>query len=93
MRRGTITPFNNQILPSQTQLSTVSVLNTNNNNLRRMAHVSPTITVHGNDGASYGGGISVSGETSSPLLLGNLDIASSDFNSDNGVSSITSMWA
>ncbi|XP_068472004.1 basic leucine zipper 9-like [Phaseolus vulgaris] len=93
VRRGTITPFNNQILPSQTQLSTVSVLNTNNNNLRRMAHVSPTITVHGNDGASYGGGISVSGETSSPLLLGNLDIASSDFNSDNGVSSITSMWA
>ncbi|KAK7377509.1 hypothetical protein VNO80_02935 [Phaseolus coccineus] len=90
VRRGTmITPFNNQILPNQTQ----SVLNTNTNNLRRMAHVSPTITVHGNDGASYGGGITVSGETSSPLLLGNLDIASSDFNSDNGVSSITSMWA
>ncbi|ESW04513.1 hypothetical protein PHAVU_011G101200, partial [Phaseolus vulgaris] len=29
VRRGTITPFNNQILPSQTQLSTGSVLNTN----------------------------------------------------------------
>ena len=92
MRRGTITPLNNHILPNQNQLSSPSLLNININNVRGMAHVSPTITVHGNDGASYGSGITVSGQNS-PLLLGNLDITCSDFNSDNAVSSMTSMWA
>ncbi|KAK7384883.1 hypothetical protein VNO78_30586 [Psophocarpus tetragonolobus] len=78
--RGTLPPFNNQLLQNQTQLSSPPQLNTNN--LRRMAHVSPTITVQGNDNAannSYGGGI--------------LDMPCSDFNSDNAVSSMTSMWA
>ncbi|WVY92238.1 hypothetical protein V8G54_037752 [Vigna mungo] len=84
VRRGTIPPFNNQILPNLSELS-------NMNNLRGMAHVSPTITVHGNDGASYGAGITLSGHNS-PLELGNLDISCTDFNGDNAVSSITTMW-
>ncbi|TKY58261.1 Basic leucine zipper 9 [Spatholobus suberectus] len=91
--RGSLTPFNNQLLQNQSQLSTPPQLNTNN--LRRMAHVSPTITVHGND-ASYGSGITVDGQNSA-LGLGNLDIPCSDFssgvNSDNAVSSLTSMWS
>ncbi|KAK7320766.1 hypothetical protein VNO77_30538 [Canavalia gladiata] len=89
--RGSFTPFNNQLLQNQSQLSTPPQLNTNS--LRRMAHVSPTITVHGND-PSYGG-ITVSGQNSA-LGLGNLDITCSDFNggvnSDNAVSTMTSMW-
>ncbi|KAG2389775.1 Basic leucine zipper 9 [Vigna angularis] len=84
VRRGTVPPFNNQILPNLSELS-------NMNNVRGMAHVSPTITVHGNDGASYGAGITLSGHNS-PLELGNLDIPCTDFNTDNAVSSITTMW-
>ncbi|KAG5098223.1 hypothetical protein JHK82_048077 [Glycine max] len=94
--RGTLPPTNNQILQNQSPLNTPPQLNTNN--LRRMGYVSPTFTVHGNDAtASYGGGITVSGQNSPLGGLGNLDnIPCSDFNSgvnsDNAVSSMTSMW-
>uniref|UniRef100_A0A368UH45 Basic leucine zipper 9 n=1 Tax=Glycine max TaxID=3847 RepID=A0A368UH45_SOYBN len=93
--RGTLTPINNQILQNQSSLNTPPQLNTNN--LHRMTHVSPTITVRGNDDASYGGGITVSGQNSPLGGLGNLDnIPCSDFNSginsNNAVSSMTSMW-
>lgn len=93
--RGSITPLNNQLLQNhQSQLTNPTQLNTNN--LRRMAHVSPTITVHGNNNdASYGGEITITGQNSA-IGLGNLDIPCNDFNngvnSDNAVSSMTSMW-
>lgn len=54
-----------------------------------MAHVSPTITVHGND-ASYG----VTGQNS-VIGLGDFDISCSDFNNgvnNDAVSSLTSIW-
>ncbi|KAJ1422494.1 P-type ATPase [Sesbania bispinosa] len=76
--RGSFTTINNQIFQNQSQLTTTPQLNTSN--MRRMAHVSPTITVHGNDAASYGGG----GQNSA-LGLGDFDITCSDFN--NGVNS------
>ncbi|KAL2318236.1 hypothetical protein Fmac_032112 [Flemingia macrophylla] len=92
--RGSL-PFNNQFHQNQCQLSTPPQLNTNST-LRGMAHVSPTITIHGNNNnnASYGGaGITVSGQNSA---LEHLDIPCSDFNngvnSDNGVSSMTTLW-
>ncbi|KAE9587025.1 hypothetical protein Lal_00004934 [Lupinus albus] len=75
--------LNNQFLQTQSQMSTA--------NLRRMAHVSPTITVHGNN-ASYGG---VTIGQNSTHGLGNLDITNYN-NANNGVfsdavSSVT-MW-
>ncbi|KAK7283020.1 hypothetical protein RIF29_12216 [Crotalaria pallida] len=82
--------LNNQFLQTQTQLSTPPQLNTTNN-MRRMAHVSPTITVHGND-ASYSG-ITVGGHNSAHGL-GNLDITYNNVNSgvlSDAVSSVT-MW-
>ncbi|CAL0327275.1 unnamed protein product [Lupinus luteus] len=80
--------LNNQFL--QTQMSTLPQLSTTN--LRGVAHVSPTITVHGND-ASYGG-VTVGGQNSTHGL-GNLDITYNN-NVNNGVfsdaaSSVT-MW-
>ncbi|OIV96541.1 hypothetical protein TanjilG_24194 [Lupinus angustifolius] len=81
--------LNNQFLQTQSQLSTPPQLNTTN--LRAMAHVSPTITVHGND-ASYGG-VTVGGQNSTHGL-GNLDIAYNNVNNgvlSDAVSSVT-MW-
>ncbi|RDX84230.1 Basic leucine zipper 9, partial [Mucuna pruriens] len=85
--RGPVCRYNNEIVQNQnqSQLSSPSQLN------RCMAHVSPTITVHGNNAASYGGGITVSGQNS-PLGLANLDMPCTDFNSDNAISSMTTMW-
>ncbi|XP_027356189.1 basic leucine zipper 9-like [Abrus precatorius] len=73
--RNSFTTLNNQLLQTQNQLSTSPQLNTTS--LRRIAHVSPTITVHGND-ASYNG---VMGGHNS--ALGNLDVTYNDVN--NGV--------
>ncbi|KAF1871521.1 hypothetical protein Lal_00020315 [Lupinus albus] len=81
--------LNNQFLQTQSQLSTPPQLNTTN--LRPMAHVSPTITVHGND-ASYGG-VTVGGQNSTHGL-GNLDITYNNVNNgvlSDAVSSVT-MW-
>lgn len=78
--RGSFTTLNNQLLPTQCQMSTPPPLNTTN--LRRMAHVSPTITVHGNDGAYNGA--TVCGQNSD---LGNLDMSFNDMNNVNGVMS------
>ncbi|XP_020212346.1 basic leucine zipper 9 [Cajanus cajan] len=74
--RSSFTTLNTQLLQTQCQLSTPQQLNTTN--LRRMAHVSPSITVHGNDG-SYNG-VTVGGQNSG---IGNLDMAYNDVN--NGV--------
>jgi len=69
--RSSFTTLNNQLLQTQHhQMSTPQQLNTTN--LRRMAHVSPTITVHGND-VSYNNG----GQNSA---LGNLDMSFNDIN-------------
>ncbi|CAK8570134.1 unnamed protein product [Lathyrus sativus] len=84
--RGTLPTFNNQLL--QNQLSTTPP-QINTNSLRCMAHVSPTITVHGND-TSYG----VTGQNS-VIGLGDFDISCSDFNNgvnNDAVSSLTSIW-
>ena len=83
--RGSFNTLNNQLLQNQDQLNT--------NNLRRMAHVSPSITVHGND-SSYGSCITVDRQNSA-LGLGNLDITYNDFNSagmSDAVSSVTNIW-
>lgn len=71
--RGSFTTLNNQLLQTQCppQVNTTT--------LRRMAHVSPTITVQGND-ASFNGVIV--GQNSA---MGNLDMAYNDIN--NGVMS------
>ncbi|TKY74607.1 Basic leucine zipper 9 [Spatholobus suberectus] len=76
--RSSFTTLNNQLLQTQCQMSTPPQLNTTS--LRRMAHVSPTITVHGND-ASYNG-VTVGGQNSA---LGNLDMTYNDIN--NGIMS------
>ncbi|XP_020205675.1 bZIP transcription factor RISBZ4 isoform X1 [Cajanus cajan] len=81
--RGSL-PFSNQLHQNQCQLGTPPQLNTNST-LRGMAHVSPTITIQGNNNndASYGAaGITVS----------SLDIPCNDFNNDNVVSSMTTLW-
>lgn len=86
--RGTLPTFNNQLLQNHSQLNTTPP-QINTNNLRCMAHVSPTITVHGND-ASYG----VTGQNS-VIGLGDFDISCSDFNNgvnNDAVSSLTSIW-
>ncbi|KAG5034323.1 hypothetical protein AAZX31_04G076100 [Glycine max] len=76
--RSSFTTLNYQLLQTQQhQMSTPPQLNTTN--LRRMAHVSPTITVHGND-ASYNG-VTVGEQNSS--ALGNLDMTFNNIN--NGV--------
>ncbi|KAK7351454.1 hypothetical protein VNO77_10937 [Canavalia gladiata] len=75
--RSSFTTLNNQLIQNQCQLNTPPQLNTTS--LRRIAHVSPTITVHGND-ASYNSGVTVGGQNSS---LGNLDMTYNDVN--NGV--------
>ncbi|GAU15236.1 hypothetical protein TSUD_09740 [Trifolium subterraneum] len=86
--RGTLPTFNNHLLQNQSQLNT-TLPQINTSNLRCMTHVSPTITVHGND-ASYG----VSGQNSA-IGLGDFDISCSDFNNgvnSDAVSSLTSIW-
>ncbi|XP_061336526.1 basic leucine zipper 9-like isoform X2 [Gastrolobium bilobum] len=86
--RGSFSTLNNQIFQNQSQLSTQPQLNTSNQ--RCMAHVSPTITVPGND-ASFGG-------QNSSLGLGNLETWTefSDFNNgviSDAVSSVTNeIW-
>ncbi|CAI8605777.1 unnamed protein product [Vicia faba] len=85
--RGTLPTFNNQLLQNNNQLSTTPPQI--NNGLRCMAHVSPTITVHGND-ASFG----VTGQNSA-IGLGDFHISCSDFNNgvnNDAVSSLTSIW-
>ncbi|XP_027332929.1 bZIP transcription factor RISBZ4-like [Abrus precatorius] len=82
--RASFPTFNNQLLQNQSQSELSSTPQLTSNSLRRMAHVSPSITVH-ND-PSY-----------SALGLGNIDISCTDFNGgvnnyDNAVSSLTSMW-
>ncbi|XP_061339341.1 basic leucine zipper 9-like [Gastrolobium bilobum] len=78
--RSSFTTLNNQLLQTQCQLNTpVTPPELNTTGLRRMAHVSPTITVHGND-ASYGG---VPVGQNSAIGLGNLDMPHNDVN--NGV--------
>ncbi|MED6211000.1 hypothetical protein PIB30_069484 [Stylosanthes scabra] len=96
--RSSFTNLNNQLLHQNHQRGQ---MNTNNNNLRGVAHVSPTITVHGND-SSYGSCItSVDGQNSAHLggLAGNLDITNnsnnySDYNAaiSDAVSSVTNIW-
>ncbi|XP_057722536.1 basic leucine zipper 9-like isoform X1 [Arachis stenosperma] len=95
--RSSFTNLNNQLIQNQRgQMNS-------NNNLRRVAHVSPTITVHGND-SSYGSCItSVDGQNSAHLggLARNLDITNnnnnnnySDYNAviSDAVSSVTNLW-
>ncbi|RDX72280.1 Basic leucine zipper 9, partial [Mucuna pruriens] len=65
------------LLQTQCPLSTPPQLNTTN--LPRMAHVSPTITVHGNDASSYSG-VTVAGQNSA---IRNLNMAYNDVN--NGI--------
>ncbi|KAK4277051.1 hypothetical protein QN277_015106 [Acacia crassicarpa] len=65
-RRGSVSTINNQ-LP---QL--------NPHNVRGMAHVSPTITVNGNDASSYAS--PTTPHNSSLTVLDNLDITSNSFN-------------
>ncbi|XLU21029.1 hypothetical protein S245_057095, partial [Arachis hypogaea] len=97
--RSSFTNLNNQLIQNQR-----GQMNTNNNNLRRVAHVSPTITVHGND-SSYGSCItSVDGQNSAHLggLARNLDITNNNNNNNNysdynavisdAVSSVTNLW-
>ncbi|KAJ1427583.1 Basic-leucine zipper domain [Sesbania bispinosa] len=86
--RGSFTTINNQLFQNQSQLTTTPQLNTSN--MRRMAHVSPTITINGNEAASYGGGA-----PNSALGLGDFDVTCSDFNNgvnSDAVSSLTNMW-
>ncbi|KAK2399167.1 light-inducible protein CPRF2 [Trifolium repens] len=86
--RGTLPTFNNHLLQNQSQLNT-TLPQINTSNLRCMTHVSPTITVHGNN-ASYG----VSGQNSA-IGLGDFDISCNDFNNgvnSDAVSSLTSIW-
>ncbi|WVZ19229.1 hypothetical protein V8G54_006551 [Vigna mungo] len=78
--RGSFTTLNNQLLPTQCQVNTPPPLNTTN--LRRMAHVSPTITVHGNDGSYNDATVCVQNSD-----LGNLDMNFNDMNNVNGVMS------
>nr|BAG50056.1 transcription factor bZIP [Lotus japonicus] len=73
--------FTNQILQNPCQLSTPPQLNSN---LRGMAHVSPTITIHG-DNASYNG-IRVGEQNFSTLGFGNLDHMT--YNNNNNVNNI-----
>ncbi|XP_054789263.1 basic leucine zipper 9 [Prosopis cineraria] len=73
--RGSFPTLNNQLVQNQSQVNAPPQLNTNS--LRGMAHVSPTITVHGSD-ASYAG-VAVDGHISS-LGLANLDINNNNFN-------------
>ncbi|KAF7817162.1 basic leucine zipper 9-like [Senna tora] len=73
--RGSFTTLNNQLLQNQNQLNTAPQLNATN--VRRMANVSPTITVHGNE-ASFAG-IAIDGHNSS-LGLENLGISNTNFN-------------
>ncbi|MED6162936.1 hypothetical protein PIB30_075184 [Stylosanthes scabra] len=81
--RGSVTTLNNQLLQPHCQMNAPPQLNTTASSLRRMAHVSPTITVHANDASLYntGGG----GGQNHPVLggLGDLDIPYNDIN--NGV--------
>lgn len=78
--RGSFTTLNNQLLPTQCQMNTPPPLNTTN--LRRMAQVSPTITVHGNDGSYNDATVCVQNSD-----LGNLDMNFNDMNNVNGVMS------
>ncbi|KAK7410340.1 hypothetical protein VNO78_01052 [Psophocarpus tetragonolobus] len=78
MTRSSFSTLNNQLFQTQGQVNTPPQLNTTN--MRHMAHVSPTITVYGNDG-SYNG-VTVGGQNSA---LGNLDMNFNDIN--NGVMS------
>ncbi|KAL2346869.1 hypothetical protein Fmac_000869 [Flemingia macrophylla] len=86
--RSSFTTLNTQLLQTQCQLSTPQQLNTSN--LRRMAHVSPTITVHGND-ASYNG-VTVGGHNSGN---GNLDMAFNNVNNGvmNDAMSCATIWS
>lgn len=70
------TTLNNQLLQNQSQINTPPPLNTTS--VRRTAHVSPTITVHGNEAASYAG-IAIDAHNSS-LGHGNLGISNNSFN-------------
>ncbi|KAI4316176.1 hypothetical protein L6164_024181 [Bauhinia variegata] len=85
--RGSLNNLNQQLY--QANLSTTPQFNTN---MRRMAHVSPTVTVQGND-ASYAG-INVGGHNSS-IGIGNLDISNNSFNNgviSDTVSCVTDIW-
>lgn len=92
--RGSITTFNNNQLQlqNQSQLSTTTPIGPQVNT--SMAHVSPTITVHGNNDhhASYGGITVNHGQNSSVLGSADFEITCSNFNNSDAVSSLTSIY-
>ncbi|XP_034684516.1 basic leucine zipper 9 [Vitis riparia] len=87
--RGSVTSSLNHIL--QTHLSSPQLLSTHN--LCRVANVSPTITVRGDD-ASYPG-MTISGHNSAALGLENAEIRNSEIKNrvmSDGVSCASEIW-
>lgn len=97
--RCSLTTLNNQILQPQSHHINPP-LQHNIANLRRRAHVSPTITVHGND-VSYAAAMTAIGTQNSGIGPGNLGNSNSNNNSNfntgvmsDAVSCVTdNMWA
>ncbi|KAJ7958618.1 Basic leucine zipper 9-like transcription factor [Quillaja saponaria] len=86
--RGSLTCSLNQLL--QSHLSTPQEVNTNN--LRRVAHVSPTITVHGDDASFAGMAVS---QQNSALALGNVQFSNSNMKTgviSDAVSNVSEIW-
>lgn len=96
--RGSLTSSLSQLLQNHLNNPHQSFSTGQNNNMSRVANVSPTITVRGDDGSStYPPGLTVSGQNST-IVLENVD-ATTTFNGNvkNGiisdsVSCASEMW-